>query len=66
MACAFQATTVGKFASLIRLREKDMDINPMITTYIIAVTDVANGILGKEGRRKNPWVFRDVLDLFLV
>ena len=40
-----------------------MDINTMITTYNTAVTDAASEILGKEHRRKKPWVTRDVLDL---
>ena len=35
----------------------------MITTYNAAVTDAAREILGKECRRKKPWVTRDVLDL---
>ena len=33
----------------------------MITTYNTAVTDSANEILGKERRRKKPWVTKDVL-----
>ena len=41
----------------------DMDINTMITTYNTAVTDAASEILGKERRRKNSWVTRDVSDL---
>ena len=40
-----------------------MDIDTMITTYNIAVTDAASEILGKERRRKKPWVTKDVLDL---
>ena len=63
MACTFQATIGGKFASLIGLRDEDMDINTMITTYNTVVTDAASEILGKERRRKKPWVTRDVLDL---
>ena len=35
----------------------------MITTYNTAVTDAASEILGKERRRKKPWVTKDVLDL---
>ena len=35
----------------------------MITTYNTAVTDTASEILGKECRRKKPWITRDVLDL---
>ena len=63
MACTFQATIGGKFASLIGLSDEDMDIDTMITTYNTAVTDAANEILGKECRRKKPWVTKDVLDL---
>ena len=40
-----------------------MDINTMITTYITAVTDAVSELLGKERRRKMPWVTRDILDL---
>ena len=40
-----------------------MDISNMITTYNTAVIGTASGILGKERRRKKPWVTRDVLDL---
>ena len=37
--------------------------NTMITTYNTAVTGAASGILGKERRRKRPWVTKDVLAL---
>ena len=40
-----------------------MDIDTMITTSNTAVTDAASEILGKERRRKKPWVTKDVLDL---
>ena len=40
-----------------------MDIDTMITTYNTAVTDAASKILGKERRRKKPWVTKDVLGL---
>ena len=63
MASTLQAAIVGKFAPLIGLRDKDMDIDTMITTYNIALTDAASEILGKERRRKKPWVTKDVLDL---
>ena len=63
MACTFQATIGGKFAPLIRLSDEDMDMDTMITTYNTAVTDAASEILGKERRRKKPWVTKDVLDL---
>ena len=63
MPCTFRAMIGGKFASLIRLRDEDMDYNTMITTHTIAVTDAASEILGKERRWKKPWVTKDVLDL---
>ena len=63
MASIFQATKGGKLAPLIGLRGEDMDINTIITTYNTAVTDAASGKLGKKGRRKKPWVTKDVLDL---
>ena len=63
VACTFQATIGGRFAPLIGLSDKDMDIDTMMTTYNTAVTDAASEILGKERRRKKPWVTKDVLDL---
>ena len=48
MACTFQATICGKFTPLISLRDEDMDINTMITTYNTAVTDATSKILGNE------------------
>ena len=62
VAYTFQTTMGGKFASLIGLRDEDLDIDTMITTYNTAVTDSASEILGKKSRRK-PLVTRDVLDL---
>ena len=64
MACTFQATIGGKFAPFIGLSDEDMDMDTMITAYNTAVTDAASEILGKESRRKRPWVTKDVLDLF--
>ena len=58
MACIFQATIDGKFAPLIGLSDEDMDMDTMITTY-----NTASEILGKERRRKKPWVIKDFLDL---
>ena len=40
-----------------------MDIATMITIYNTAVTDAASEILGKQRRRKKPWVTKDALDL---
>ena len=50
-------------APLNELSDEDMDIDTMITTYNTAVTDAASEVLGKERRRKKPWVTKDVLDL---
>ena len=63
VSCTFQATIGGKFAPLIGQSDEDIDIHTMITTYNTAVTDAASEILGKEHRRKKPWVTKDVLDL---
>ena len=59
--CTGRTTIGGKVAPLIGLSDEDMDT--MITTYNTAVTDAAIEILGKERRRKKPWVTKDVLDL---
>ena len=63
MACTAQATICGKFTPLIGLRDEDMDINTMVTTYNTAVTAAASEILWNKCCRKIPWVTRDVLDL---
>ena len=63
VACTFQATIGGKVAPLTGLSDEDMDMDTMITTYNTAVTDAVSEILGKERRRKKPWVTKDVLDL---
>ena len=63
MACTFQATIGGKCAPLIGLSHEDMDMDTMITTCNTVVADAASEILGKERRRKKPWVTKDVFDL---
>ena len=40
-----------------------MDMDTMTTTYNTAVTDAASEILGKERRKKKPWINKDVLDI---
>ena len=59
VAYTFQATMGGKFASLIGLRDEELDIDTMITTYNTAVTDSASEILGKNvaGSRWSPEMF---------
>ena len=61
VACTFRATIGGKFTPLTGLRDKDMDIDAMITTYNTAVTCAASEIFGKERGRKKPWVTKDIL-----
>ena len=63
VACTFQAMIGGKFAPLIGLSDENMDMDTMITTYNTAVSDATSEILGRERRRKTPWVTKDVLDL---
>ena len=55
VAATFQAMIGGKFAPLIGLSDKDMDMDKMLTTYNTAVTDAAGEIFGKERRGKIPW-----------
>ena len=64
LACTFQATIGGKFTPLIGLRDEDMGIDTMITTYNTAATNAANEILEKGRRRKKPWVTTAVFDVF--
>ena len=49
VACTFQTTVGGTFVPLIGLRGDDTDNLIKITTYNIAVTDIASEILGKVG-----------------
>ena len=56
MVCTFKPTIGGKFAPLTGLRDEDMNINTMITTYNTAVIDAVSEILGEERHRKKPWV----------
>ena len=53
MACTFQATIDGKFAPLIGLSDKDIDMATMITTYNTAVTDAACERLGRNAAGKS-------------
>ena len=46
MTGTLQATIGGKLAPLISLRDDDIDIDNMITTYNTAVTNTSRKILG--------------------
>ena len=63
MTCIFQATICVKFSPLTGLRDKDIDISTMFSTYYTAVADGVSEILGKGRSRKKPRVTKDVLDL---
>ena len=53
-----------EMAPLIGLRDDDMDIDTMITTYNTAMTGETSEKLGKECLRKQPWITNDVLDVY--
>ena len=48
----FQAMIGGKFAPLTIMNSEDTDMDSMITTFNIAVTEAANVILGKHHEEK--------------
>ena len=58
---AFQATTGGRFAPLATLVDEDVDLDSMVTNK--AVTDTATELLGKQRRKRKPWVTPEILDL---
>ena len=60
---AFQATIGGRFAPLVTLVDEDADLDSMITLFNKAVIDTAAKLLGKQRRKRKPWVTSEVLDL---
>ena len=54
VAGTFQTAIGVKFTPLINLRDDDIHIDSMFTTYNTAVTDTASKIPGKERRWKSP------------
>ena len=56
----FQATIGGRFAPLATLVDEDADL---VTHFNKAVTDTAAELLGKQRRKRKPWVTPEVLDL---
>ena len=57
---AFWATTGGRFAPLATLVDEDADL---VTHFNKAVTDTAAELLGKQCRKRKPWVTPEILDL---
>ena len=60
---AFQATICGRFAPLATLVDEDADLDSMVTHFNKAVTGTAAERLGKQGRKRKPWVTHEILDL---
>ena len=60
---AFQATIGGRFAPLATLVDEDADLDSMFTNFNKAVTDTAAELLGKQRRKREPWVTHEILDL---
>ena len=62
MISAFQATIGGRFAPLATLVD-EADLDSMVIHYNKAVTDTAAELLGKQRRKRKPWVTPEILDL---
>ena len=60
---AFQATLCGRFAPLAILVDEDADLDSTVTHFIKAVTNTAVALLGKQRRKRKPWVTPEILDL---
>ena len=53
----------GKFAPLTIMCNEDTDIDSIITTFNIAVTETASEILGKHRQKKKFWITAEMFDL---
>ena len=53
---AFQATIGGRFTPLAMLVDEDADLDSMVTHLNKTVTDTAAELLGKQRRKRKPWV----------
>ena len=53
---AFQITIGGRFAPLAMLVDEDADLDSMVTHFSKAVTDTVAELLGKQRRKRKPWV----------
>ena len=63
MMSAFHPTIGSRFAPLATLVDEDADLNSMVTHFNKAVTDTAAELLGKQHRKRKPWVTPEILDL---
>ena len=53
---AFQATIGGRFVPLSTLVDEDADLDSLVTNFNKAVTDTAAEVLGKQRRKRKPWI----------
>ena len=60
---AFQANICGRFAPLATLIDEDDDLDSMVTHLNKMVTDTAVELLGKQRRKKKPWVISEIIEL---
>ena len=58
---AFQTTKCGVFALLATLVDKNAALDSMVTHFNKAVTETAAEILGKQRRKRKPWVTPEIL-----
>ena len=56
---ALQAT----IGALVTLVDEDADLDFLVAHYNMAVTDSAAQLLGKQCRKRKPWVTPETLDL---
>ena len=59
----FQAMISGRFVPLTIMRNENIDIDSMITTFNTAVTETASEILAKLRQKKKTWIAAETLDL---
>ena len=60
---AFHATIGGRFTSLATLIGEDAYLDSMVIHFNKAVTHTAAELLGKQRRKRKPWVTPEILDL---
>ena len=60
---AFRATIGGRLAPFATLVDENADLDSMVIHFNRAVTDTAAELLGKQCRKRKPWVTPEILDL---
>ena len=63
MVSAIQATIGDWSVILTTLVDEDADLDSMVIHFNKAVTDTAAELLGKQRRKRKPWVTPEILDL---